>query len=123
MATDDVAARLADARHEAHSDDASMTAVVDGSGQVLDIALEPKAMRLSAETLGASIAETVRAAQAAAREALPEALLDTAAPSPDVESLGRLATELGAGAQQRLSDISSTLDRLLARDSTPRTEA
>jgi DNA-binding protein YbaB len=119
MGVDDLSERLSAARHETENDEATVHAVVDGSGQVIEIRLDPKAARLDSERLSQVITETLRSAQAAAREALPEAVGAGGAATPDTESLTRLAGELGAGAQQRLAEISGTLDRLLARDAGP----
>lgn len=122
MTVSDLPELLTNARHRAENDDSTVAAVVDGSGQVIEVLVEPKAMRLDSERLGAAITDTVRAAQQTAREALPDAVGASTVATPDTESLARLATELGTGAQQRLADISSTLDRLLARDTGPGTE-
>lgn len=119
MDVDDLSTRLSAGRHEAENADATVHAVVDGSGQVIEVRLEPKAVRVDSERLAQVITETLRSAQAAAREALSEAVGAGRAATPDTASLTRLATDLGAGAQQRLADISGTLDRLLARDDGP----
>ncbi len=119
MEVGDLSVRLSSARHEAGSDDDTVTAVVDGSGQVVEVRLEPTAMRLDSQRLGEVVTEALRRAQTAARDALPEVVGSGGAATPDTASLTRLADELGAGAQQRLADISSTLDRLLARGGEP----
>ncbi|WP_375487953.1 hypothetical protein [uncultured Jatrophihabitans sp.] len=117
MTTPDPFDQLSSARHEA-GDDETVSAVVDGAGQVVEVRIEAKAMRMDAARLAVAVTETVQAAQLAARAALPASVGGVA--SPDTASLSRLATELGASAQQRLTDISATLDRLIARDSTDR---
>ena len=75
MTAPDLPERLAAARQEASSPDETVTAVVDGTGRVVELRLDAKAMRLAAERLAATITATVQAAQDGARTALGETSL------------------------------------------------
>jgi DNA-binding protein YbaB len=111
MTVPDLPERLAGARQEASSPDGVVTAVVDGGGRLVDLTLDPKAMRLAAERLAATIAETVQAAQDAARASL-RGLVPPAPPTGELAGLADLAASLQATATGRLEEITATLDRL-----------
>lgn len=111
MTAPDLPERLAAARNEASSPDGAVTAVVDGSGRLVELRLDPKAMRLAAERLAATITETVQAAQDSARTGLAE-LIAPARPTGDLAGLAHFAASLQSTAAGQLEEITAALDRL-----------
>jgi DNA-binding protein YbaB len=111
MTAPDLPERLAAARQEASSPDETVTAVVDGTGRLVELRLDAKAMRLAAERLATTITTTVQAAQDSARAALGDLVAPTR-PTADLAGLADLATSLQSTAAGRLEEITAALDRL-----------
>jgi DNA-binding protein YbaB len=119
MTAPDLPERLAAARQEASSPDETVTAVVDGTGRLVELRLDPKAMRLAAERLATTITATVQAAQDSARTALGDLVAPTRPPA-DLAGLADLANTLQSTAAGRLEEITAALDRLTrGRDERP----
>jgi DNA-binding protein YbaB len=108
---DDLAAR----RRRASSDDGLIEVTVDGTGLVVDIALEPKAMRLASTDLADALAATVRNAQQQARAEATAALTEASQALPDAAQLAQTAAQLNDLARNRLGAFSAVLDELVRR--------
>jgi DNA-binding protein YbaB len=111
-----VLARLAAARGTGSAADGLVTVEVDGTSNIVDLVIEPRAMRLPS----ADLADAVKAAFATARGAVQEQLStgDPAA-APETDTVRATLDELQFDAQRRLSeltaiaqDLSSRLDRM-----------
>lgn len=106
--------RLTGARIVASDPDGTVTATVDGTGAVVDLAFDPRLMRLGSAAAAARVLDTVRRAQEDARRQLPDAI--AAAPSSaDAGALREQLTALQHTAQQQLTDMSATLTDLMSR--------
>ena len=103
--------RIAAIRGTAQGPDGLITAVVDGRSELLELAFEPKAMRLPAEDLAAAVRTTVNEARTAAQTELRQLLADNPVPLPGTDELN----ELGLSAERRLNEMSNLLGDLLKR--------
>ena len=111
--------RLAEARGTGQAANGLVRLVVDGTGDLVELVIEPRAMRLASVDLAAAVREAFHAARDAAREALAAS---APTPSAQVEQLGAAGAtlaQLGLDAQRRLDemtsvvrDLSTRLDRL-----------
>lgn len=110
-----VLGRLAEARGTGEAAGGLVRVEVDGTGDIVDLVIESKAMRLASQDLAAA----VRAAFRSARAATQQVLAETAPTPPDLGRMQAALNEIGFDAQRRLSeltaiaqDLSSRLDRL-----------
>jgi len=106
-------ARLSAARGRADAADGLVRVEVDGTGEVLDLSIEPKAMRLPSVDLAAAVRQALSEARAEARAQLAKAPPVT--PSADVVDMQRALTEIGMDAQRRLGEFAAIAQQLSAR--------
>jgi DNA-binding protein YbaB len=106
--------RLAASRGQGSAADGLVSAGVDGTGEIVELVIEPRAMRMASSDL----AEAVRTAIAAARADVT-AQLAVAAPqsTPDtgVAALHRLLRDVDASARQQMQQFARFADELTAR--------
>jgi DNA-binding protein YbaB len=108
---DRLTAALTSARGTGEAADGLVHASVDGTGDLLDLVIEPKAMRLPSEDLAAAIKTAVAEARAAARTEVAE----NQPPAPDLSGLRGLVETLGNDAQRRMDEFARVADQLSAR--------
>jgi DNA-binding protein YbaB len=89
---------------------------VDGTGDITDLVIEPKAMRLPSEDLAAALREAFGQARAAVQEQLaanpPQAVGSAEAARDNVRAT---LDEIGSGAQRTLAELTATVDGLSRR--------
>ena len=93
--------------------------VVDGSGDIVELTIDPKAMRLSSQDLAAAVLEAFRSARGEAQRAAAESPPFLLAVPDDARAK---LTELSALAQRNLDGIdrlADSLARLTARAARP----
>ncbi|MER7458133.1 YbaB/EbfC family nucleoid-associated protein [Micromonospora sp. NPDC126480] len=105
--------RFTGTRATAEAADGLVRLVVDGTGDLLELDLDPRAMRLPAVDLAAAIRAAFATARAEVQAALQEQL--AAAPPALPDGLGPLLDEVGTGAQRRLDDLTATAQQLADR--------
>jgi DNA-binding protein YbaB len=93
---------------------------VDGGGQVLDVTLDPRAMRLPASELAEAVKTALRQAQASARSQVEEIAGRVAARIPSRETLAATLDEVNASAERRMNEFSAALYDLSRRAGNPR---
>lgn len=85
---------------------------VDGTGDITDLVIEPKAMRLPSEDLAAAVRDAFGQARAGVQQQL------TAHPPGPVavdDNLRLTLDEIGSGAQRTLAELTATVDALSRR--------
>lgn len=111
-----VLGRLTAVRGDGTAADGLVRAGVDGTGELVELVIEPRAMRLASSDLAREIRTAVSAARAevAARLAESAAAAPPAA-GPDLAALQRLLVEMDATARQRMDEFTRFADELSAR--------
>jgi DNA-binding protein YbaB len=108
-----VLARLAAVRGRGTAADGLVSVEVDGTSDIVDLVIEPRAMRLPSVDLAAAVREAFRGAREAAQEALAVAGQEQATAIATLDDLQfnaeRRLAELATVAQ----DLSTRLDRML----------
>jgi DNA-binding protein YbaB len=107
---------LGELRASATSDDGLVTATVDGTGRLVDLAFEPTAMRKPSADLAALTCATVAAAQDAGRDHAGARLAGLRTSLPSQEQLTATLQQLQATATSKLAEMSATLEQLLHRN-------
>ncbi|MEU5723168.1 YbaB/EbfC family nucleoid-associated protein [Micromonospora sp. NPDC047738] len=119
---DGLMGRFTTARGAAHAAGGLVHVEVDGTGDLLALDLDPRAMRLPAVDLSAAIREAFRDARTQVQAQLQERL--AAQPPTLPQGLGPLLNDLGFTAQRRLDDMAAAAqqiaDRLGRMDGTTR---
>ncbi len=105
--------RFTAAQATAEAADGLVRLTVDGTGDLVELALDPRAMRLSSADLAEAIQEAFRVARADVQAVIQEEL--TAVPPPLPADLGPLVDEIGNGAWRRLDDLTATAQQLADR--------
>jgi len=103
--------RVVSVNGTAEAADGLVSATVSNTGEVIELSLEPKAMRLASGELAAAVRTAIAAARAEARES-------AGVPPADNGALVDLRAELdrvGAHAQQRMAELSNLARDLSAR--------
>jgi DNA-binding protein YbaB len=90
-------------------------AEVDGSGQLIDLTLDPRAMRMQSHELAEAVKTAIAAAQSAARERLQEVTAEAARRLPSQERLAATLAEVRSTAEHRLDEYSSAVDDIVRR--------
>jgi DNA-binding protein YbaB len=107
--------RLAEVRGTGEAAGGLIRVSVDGTGDIIELAIEPRAMRLGSQ----DIAEAVRAAFRAARSAAQARIVGSSADATEaVADLGAVGTELvrlGTAAERRLADFAAVADQVSRR--------
>ncbi len=88
---------------------------VDGGGQVLDLTLDPRAMRLPAWELAAAVRSALQQAQTTARAEAEELASQLGMTVPSRERLAASLDEGTASAERRLNEYSAALYDLSRR--------
>ncbi|MFI7573364.1 YbaB/EbfC family nucleoid-associated protein [Micromonospora sp. NPDC049497] len=110
---DGLLGRFTATRASAVAADGLVHLTVDGTGDLLDLDLDPRALRLPAADLAAAILEAFAAARAEVQAALQEQL--TAAPVTLPDGLGPLLRDVGSTAQRRLDDMTAAAQQIADR--------
>jgi DNA-binding protein YbaB len=112
-----VLARLAAARGSGSAADGLVTVEVDGTSNITDLVIEPRAMRLPSVDLAAAVKQAFATARGAVQEQLAEMSEQARTPAAP-EALRATLDELQFDAQRRLAelttvaqDMSNRLDR------------
>lgn len=108
----EVLGRLAQARGTGTAADGLVRVEVDGTGDVVDLVLEPRAMRLASVDLAAAVREAFRTARAMAGEALRDSVPQAVAGLGEV---GSTLSDLQLDAQRRLGELTSIAQELSSR--------
>jgi DNA-binding protein YbaB len=111
-----VLGRLTAMRGDGTAADGLVRAGVDGTGDLVELVIEPRAMRLASSDL----AREIRAAVSAARAEVAARLAESAAAAPavagpDVAALQQLLVEVDATARQRMDEFTRFAGELSAR--------
>jgi DNA-binding protein YbaB len=83
---------------------------LDGTGDLVDLVIEPKAMRLPSVDLAAAVRAAFGSARASVQESLAEAVSGEGAAPPD-PSLARI----GQDAERRLNELTSLAQELSSK--------
>lgn len=110
---DGLVGRFAAARGAAQAAGGLVHVEVDGTGDLLALDLDPRAMRLPAVDLSDAIREAFRAARAQVQAQLEEQL--AAQPPALPQGLGPLLNDLGFTAQRRLDDMAAAAQQIADR--------
>lgn len=113
-------AALPELRAEVTSDDGLVTAIVDATGRLIELRLEPKTMRKDAADLADVVSATITAAQDDAREQATGRLDDIAPPLPQPQELMNVLDGLQTTASAKLGEMSAVLAQLLDRTEGPK---
>lgn len=109
----DILGRLAEARGSGEAAGGLVRAEVDGTGDLVGLVIEPKAMRLASEDLAEAVREAIGLARTQVRESLAEM-----APEPGRALGGDVGTtlaRLGTEAQSRLGEMTALARELSDR--------
>jgi DNA-binding protein YbaB len=82
---------------------------VDGGGQVVDLTLDPRAMRLGASELAEAVKTALQRAQAAARSELETQTRHLGEVLPSRDRLAATLEEATASAERRLGEFSTAM--------------
>lgn len=85
-----------------------VSASVTATGEVVEIGLQPKAMRLASDDLAAAIVEAIAAARAEARPGVFP-------PNDDLAGLRAELGRVGAHAEQRIAELGNLVRDISAR--------
>jgi DNA-binding protein YbaB len=114
-----VLARLSAVRGRGSAADGLVSVEVDGTSDIVELVIEPRAMRLPSVDLAAAIREAFRSARGAAQEALATAGQEQATAIADPDQLRSTLDDIQFDAERRLSeltsiaqDLSNRLDRM-----------
>jgi DNA-binding protein YbaB len=113
----DVGARWAEARGTGEAAGGQVRVTVDGTGDVVELSIEPRAMRLGSQDLADAIREAFRAARSAAHDRATE----VGGPTTEeraAAALGDVGTDLlrlGNDAGRRLADFAAVADQVSRR--------
>ncbi|TWJ25912.1 YbaB/EbfC family nucleoid-associated protein [Micromonospora endolithica] len=110
---DGLLGRFSATRASATAADGLVHLTVDGTGDLVDLDLDPRSLRLPAADLAAAIREAFTTARGEVQAALQEQL--TAAPVTLPEGLGPLLREVSSNAQRRLDDLTATAQQIADR--------
>jgi DNA-binding protein YbaB len=112
----DVMRRIADARGGGEGAEGLVRLIVDGSGDIVELKIDPRAMRLTNDELSRAIREAFRAARQQANEQMQAAIQASGAPTEAaMDGLQADLRRLGADAQQRLEEFSALAEQLSSR--------
>lgn len=105
--------RFTATRASAVAADGLVHLTVDGTGDLIDLDLDPRALRLPAADLSAAILAAFAAARADVQAALKEQI--AAAPVTLPDGLGTLLRDVGFTAQRRLDDMTAAAQQIADR--------
>jgi DNA-binding protein YbaB len=88
---------------------------VDGAGQVIDLVLDPRAMRLGAPELAEAVKSALQQAQAAARSEAEEQVRRLGEALPSRDRLTATLEEATTSAERRLNEFSTAMYDLSRR--------
>ncbi|MFG2057728.1 YbaB/EbfC family nucleoid-associated protein [Micromonospora sp. NPDC048930] len=110
---DGLLGRFTAVRGVADAADGLVHVEIDGTGELLALDLDPRAMRLPAVDLSAAIRQAFRDARAQVQGQLQEQLGGQPPALP--EGLGSLLNDLGFSAQRRLDDMAAAAQQIADR--------
>jgi DNA-binding protein YbaB len=105
----DILSQLGDVRGRGAAAEGLVRVEIDGTSAILDLTLDPKAMRLPSEDLAAAVREAFDAARGEVRGQLSAA---EPPPTLDASTMLPVLTELEATATRRLEEITAIVDDL-----------
>jgi DNA-binding protein YbaB len=110
-----VLARLAAARGRGTAADGLIAVEVDGTSDIVELTIEPRAMRLPSTDLAAAVREAFRTARGAAQESLAARQDERDGLAALPEQVRGTLDELQFDAQRRLTELTSIAQDLAGR--------
>ncbi len=108
----DFATKLTAITGDGSASDDLVRVSVDGTGEIMKLDIEPRAMRLPSDELAAAVQSAHRQAWAQARATVQQ---EAKQMTPDVSGLSRLLESVGTDAQQKMSDFARMAEEIAAR--------
>jgi DNA-binding protein YbaB len=115
VTTPSITDRIAAIRATADARDGQIKVVLDGQADIVELSFDPRVMRMDADELAAAVRDTINEAREAARSELGQVVAEAAVGVPDRDKVAAELTQLEVGAEQRLSEMTATLNDLLKR--------
>jgi DNA-binding protein YbaB len=106
--------RFTQARASGEAANGMVRLAIDGTGDLVELTIDPRAMRLPSTDLADAVREAFRTARDAMREVLREN-----APAPGLDATGTALAQLGTDAQRRLTELTSIAQGLSDRVGRP----
>jgi len=88
---------------------------VDGTGDIIELDIEPRAIRLGSEDIAAAVREAFRAARSVAGQRAADAATEAADAVAELGAVGPELVRLGAEAERRLADFATVADQVSRR--------
>lgn len=107
----EVLSQLADTRGSGDAADGRVFVQVDGTGDIVDLVIEPAAMGLGPQALADAVRQAFRNARDRVQESLRSSPPAAAAGPPDLAALA----QVGMDAQRRLSELTTIAEELSNR--------
>ena len=108
----DFSANITAIRAQGEASDGLVRLTVDGTGELTELVIDPKAMRMSSDDLAAAVQAAHRDARAGARAAVQR---EAAQATQDLGSLSSLLESVGTDAQRRMTDFVRVADDIASR--------
>lgn len=108
----DFATTLAAVRAEGSAADGLVRVTVQGSGEIADLVITPRAMRMPSVDLAAAVRAAHQDAWSAARAEVQEHVKGA---TPDIGGLSDLLDTVGAEARQRMADFARAAEEIARR--------
>lgn len=115
MADSWVPEQIGSIRTTGEDDDGLVRVEVDGGGQVMDLTLDPRAMRLRAPELTEAVKTALQRAQAAARSELESQIRHRGEVLPSRDRLAATLEEATVSAERRFNEFSTAIHDLSRR--------
>jgi DNA-binding protein YbaB len=111
-AVTDFSANITAIRAQGEASNGLVRLTVDGTGEITELVIDPKAMRMSSEDLASAVQAAHRDARAGARTAVQH---EAAQVTQGLGSLSSLLESVGADAQRRMADFARAADDIASR--------
>jgi DNA-binding protein YbaB len=108
----DFATKLTAITADGSARDDLVRVTVDGTGEIIKLNIEARAMRMPSDELAAAVQTAHRDAWAQARATVQQ---EAKQMTPDISGLSRMLESVGSDAQQRMSDFARMAEQIAAR--------
>ena len=108
----DFSANITAIRSQGEASDGLVRLTIDGTGEITELVIDPKAMRMASEDLAAAVQAAHRDARVGARTAVQR---EAAQVTQDLGGLSSLLESVGADAQRRMADFARVADDIASR--------
>jgi DNA-binding protein YbaB len=115
VTTPSITDRIAAIRGTAEGRDGQIKAIVDGQAEIVELSFDPRVMRMDADELAAAVRDTINEARSVARSELQQVVAGSTIGGPDHDEVTAELSQLEVGAEQRLHEMTASLNDLLKR--------